>query len=153
MSAITLVGTTGHGYNSGMKFVQVYFALPLAMIILSVTVVPFFHRARVFTAYEFLEQRFDAKTRALTSFLFLISRGLSCGVIVAAPAVILSIVLGWHMTVTVLAIGVPTIDGMGPRGANFHTDAEYIEVDSLALKVDALVRFLVGWHQQPHITP
>jgi solute:Na+ symporter, SSS family len=108
LSAITLVGTTGQGYADGMRFVQFYFGLPLAMVLLSVTVVPFFHRARVFTAYEYLERRFDAKTRLLTSVLFLVSRGLSCGVIVAAPAVILSIVLGWNLTLTVLAIGLPT---------------------------------------------
>ena len=108
LSAITLVGTTGQGYRDGLRFVQFYFGLPVAMLILSVTVVPFFHRARVYTAYEYLEQRFDAKTRALTSLLFLLSRGLSCGVIVAAPSVILSIVLGWNLTITVLAIGVPT---------------------------------------------
>ena len=108
MSAITLVGTTGQGYADGMRFVQFYFGLPVAMIILSVTVVPFFHRARVFTAYEYLERRFDAKTRVLTSLLFLVSRGLSCGVIIAAPAVILSIVLGWNLTLTILAIGIPT---------------------------------------------
>jgi SSS family solute:Na+ symporter len=108
LSAITLVGTTGQGYADGMRFVQFYLGLPIAMIILSVTVVPFFYRARVYTAYEYLEQRFDAKTRLLASLLFLISRGLSCGVIVAAPAVILSIVLGWNLTITVLAIGLPT---------------------------------------------
>ena len=108
LSAITLVGTTGQGYADGLRFVQFYFGLPLAMIILSLTVVPFFHRARVYTAYEYLEQRFDAKTRTFTSLLFLISRGMSCGVIIAAPAVILSIVLGWNLTFTVLAIGVPT---------------------------------------------
>ena len=108
MSAITLVGTTGQGYADGMRFVQFYFGLPVAMIILSVTVVPFFHRARIFTAYEYLERRFDAKTRVLTSLLFLLSRGLSCGVIIAAPAVILSIVLGWNLTLTILAIGIPT---------------------------------------------
>ena len=108
LSAITLVGTTGQGYADGMRFVQFYFGLPVAMIILSVTLVPFFHRARVYTAYEYLERRFDAKTRLLTSLLFLLSRGMSCGVIVAAPAVILSIVLDWNLTFTVLAIGVPT---------------------------------------------
>jgi SSS family transporter len=108
LSAITLVGTTGQGYADGLRFVQFYFGLPLAMILLSLTVVPFFHRARVFTAYEYLERRFDAKTRTLTSALFLVSRGMSCGVIIAAPAVILSIVLGWNLTVTVLAIGLPT---------------------------------------------
>jgi SSS family transporter len=109
MSAITLVGTTGQAYDSGMRFIQFYYGLPLAMIILSVTAVPFFYRAKVFTAYEFLEKRFDSKTRSLTSFLFLVSRGLSCGVIVSAPAVILSVVLGWNLEVTVLAIGIPTI--------------------------------------------
>src|SRR3989337_2551058 len=108
LSAITLVGTTGQGYRDGLRFVQFYFGLPLAMIILSVTVVPFFYRANVYTAYEYLEQRFDAKTRALTSFLFLMSRGLACGVIVAAPSVILSIILDWNLTLTVLAIGLPT---------------------------------------------
>ena len=109
LSAITLVGTTGQGYLDGLRFVQFYFGLPLAMIVLSLTVVPFFYRARVFTAYEYLERRFDAKTRILASLLFLTSRGLSCGVIVAAPAVILSIVLGWNLTLTVLAIGLPTV--------------------------------------------
>jgi solute:Na+ symporter, SSS family len=108
LSAITLVGTTGQGYRDGMKFVQFYFGLPIAMLILSVTVVPFFYRAGVYTAYEYLERRFDVKTRTLTSALFLLSRGLQCGVIIAAPAVILSIVLGWNLTLTVLAIGLPT---------------------------------------------
>ena len=105
LSAITLVGTTGQGYADGMRFVQFYFGLPIAMVILSVTLVPFFYRARVFTAYEYLEQRFDVKTRTLASVLFLMSRGLSCGVIIAAPAVILSIMLGWNLTLTILAIG------------------------------------------------
>jgi SSS family transporter len=109
MSAITLVGTTGQGYADGIRFVQFYFGLPIAMIILSMTLVPFFHRARVYTAYEYLEQRFDAKTRAVTSLLFLLSRAMSCGVVIAAPAVILAIVLQWNFTLTVLAIGVPTI--------------------------------------------
>jgi Na+/proline symporter len=108
LSAITLVGTTGQGYADGMRFVQFYFGLPIAMIILSVTLVPFFYRARVYTAYEYLEKRFDVKTRTLASLLFLLSRGMSCGVIIAAPAVILSIILGWNLTLTVLAIGMPT---------------------------------------------
>src|SRR5215207_9566308 len=96
LSAITLVGATGQGYADGMRFVQFYFGLPIAMVILSMTLVPFFHRARVYTAYEFLENRFDLKTRTFASVLFLLSRGLSCGVIIAAPAVILSIVLDWN---------------------------------------------------------
>jgi SSS family transporter len=108
LSAITLVGTTGQGYRDGLRFVQFYLGLPLAMLILSVTAVPFFYRAGVYTAYEYLERRFDLKTRTLTSILFLLSRGMSCGVIIAAPAVILSIVLDWNLTLTVLAIGLPT---------------------------------------------
>ena len=109
LSAITLVGTTGQGYEDGLRFVQFYYGLPLAMIILSLTVVPFFTRARIYTAYEYLEQRFDSKTRSMTSLLFLISRGMSCGVIIAAPAVILSIILQWNLALTVMAIGLPTV--------------------------------------------
>lgn len=108
LSAITLVGTTGQAYSDGMRFIQFYFGLPLAMVILCVTAVPFFYRAHVYTAYEYLERRFDAKTRSLTSFCFLVSRGLSCGVIVAAPSVILSIVLGWNELTTILVMGVST---------------------------------------------
>lgn len=108
MSAITLVGTTGQAYTDGMRFLQFYYGLPLAMIILCVTLVPFFYRAKVFTAYEYLEKRFDLKTRTLTSFFFLISRGLGVGVIIAAPAVILSIVLGWSEVATIFAIGLST---------------------------------------------
>jgi len=108
LSAITMIGTTGQAYDDGMRFLQFYYALPVAMIVLSVTLVPFFHRARVYTAYEYLERRFDARTRALTSFLFLVSRGMSCGVIISAPAVVLSIVIGWNLTLTCLAIGLPT---------------------------------------------
>ncbi len=108
LSAITLVGTTGQGYADGLRFVQFYFGLPLAMIVLCLTVVPFFHRAKVYTAYEYLERRFDPKTRSLTSLLFLVSRCLACGVVISAPAVILSIVLGWSLGATVLLIGVPT---------------------------------------------
>lgn len=109
MSAITLVGTTGQGYQDGMKFIQFYFGLPFAMIILCFTVVPFFRRSKVFTAYEFLEKRFDCRIRILTSFLFLVSRGISCGVIIAAPALILSIIFGWSLVLTVLIIGLPAV--------------------------------------------
>ncbi|MEZ5317494.1 MAG: sodium:solute symporter [Vicinamibacterales bacterium] len=109
MSAITLVSTTGQAFTDGMRFVQTYFGLPLAMIILSLTVVPFFNRARVYTAYEYLEQRFGPGTRALTSLCFLLQRGLSAGVVIAAPAVVLSVVLGWNLPLTILAIGIPTV--------------------------------------------
>jgi SSS family solute:Na+ symporter len=109
LSAITLVGTTGQGYADGIRFVQFYFGLPIAMVILSLTLVPFFYRSGVYTAYEFLERRFDVKTRTLAAAIFLAQRGLSCGVIIAAPSIILSIVLGWNIVVTILAIGVPVI--------------------------------------------
>ena len=108
LSAITLVGTTGQAYSDGMRFIQFYYGLPLAMIILCVTVVPFFHRAKVYTAYEYLEKRFDVKTRALTSFFFLISRGLGVGTIISAPSIVLSIVFGWNLIFTIFAIGMST---------------------------------------------
>src|SRR5688572_29004716 len=108
LSAITMIGTTGQGYADGMRFLQFYFALPLAMVVLSMTLVPFFHRAKIYTAYEYLEQRFDVKTRALTSFLFLVSRSMSLGVVISAPAVVLAVVLGLNITTTALLIGIPT---------------------------------------------
>jgi Na+/proline symporter len=108
LSAITMIGTTGQGYTDGMRFLQFYYALPIAMIVLSVTLVPFFHKARIFTAYEYLERRFDAKTRAFTSLLFLLSRSMSLGVVISAPAVVLAVVLGLNVTATVLMIAIPT---------------------------------------------
>jgi SSS family transporter len=109
LSAITLVGTTGQAYADGMRFIQFYFGLPIAMVVLSVTLVPFFYRSGVYTAYEYLERRFDLKTRTLASVLFLIGRSMSTGAIISAPAVILSILLHWNLTLTILAIGAPTI--------------------------------------------
>jgi len=108
LSAITMIGTTGQGYQSGMGLLQQYYALPIAMIILSVTLVPFFHNARVFTAYEYLEKRFDAKTRTFTALLFLLSRGMATGVVISAPAVVLAVMLGIDVTTTCLLIGLPT---------------------------------------------
>ena len=108
MSAITLIGTTGQAYVDGMRFIQFYLGMPIAMVVLCVTAVPFFYKARVFTAYEYLERRFDARTRTLTSFFFLVSRGLGVGVIIAAPSVILSIVLGWNEVATIFVIGLST---------------------------------------------
>ena len=108
LSAITMIGTTGQGYADGMRFIQFYYGLPLAMIILAVTLVPFFTNARVFTAYEYLERRFDAKTRALTAFLFLISRAMATGAVISAPAVVLSVVMGLSVTTICLAVALPT---------------------------------------------
>lgn len=109
VSAITFVGTTGQAYTKGMSFLVFYFGLPFAMVILSATLVPFFYRSGVFTAYEYLERRFDARTRTLTSFLFLFSRGLAVGVTLYAPSLVLSVVLGWNETTTILLMGGTTI--------------------------------------------
>jgi SSS family transporter len=104
-SAITFLSAPGQAYSDGMRFVQFYFGLPLAMIVLCITFVPIFHKLKVYTAYEFLENRFDLKTRVLTSLLFLIQRGLSTGITIYAPAIILSGILHINTTYTTLFIG------------------------------------------------
>ncbi|WP_285007998.1 sodium:solute symporter [Pedobacter faecalis] len=104
-SAITFLSAPGLAYSSGMGFVQFYFGLPLAMIVLCVTFVPIFHRLKVYTAYEYLEQRFDLNTRALTAFLFLVQRGLSTGITIYAPSIILSTILNINTTYTTLFMG------------------------------------------------
>jgi SSS family transporter len=143
LSAITLVGTTGQGYAGGLSFVQFYFGLPVAMVILSVTLVPFFHRAKVYTAYEYLEQRFDSKTRFLTAILFLVSRGLACGAVIAAPSVILSVIFGWNITLTILAFGLPTIAYTMKGGVQAVTWADvkqmFVIVGGLVAAVIALI--------------
>jgi Na+/proline symporter len=107
--AITFISTPGQAYTDGMRFVQFYFGLPIAMVILSATVVPIFHRAKVYTAYEYLEQRFDAKTRALVSMIFLIERGLSAGIALAAPGIVLSAILHLPFAWTTIIMGVVVI--------------------------------------------
>src|SRR6201987_3514125 len=104
-SAITFLSAPGQAYTDGMRFVQYYFGLPLAMIVISISFVPIFKKLRVFTAYEFLEQRFDLKTRTLTSFLFLLSRGFSTGISIYAPSIILSSLLGWDIFWTNIVMG------------------------------------------------
>ncbi len=104
-SAVTFISTTAQAYTDGMRFVQFYFGLPLAMVILCVTAVPIFHRANVYTAYEYLEKRFDTKTRALVSLVFLIQRGLAAGLSLYAPAVVLSVVLRWPDYITTSMMG------------------------------------------------
>ncbi len=104
-SAITFLSTPGQAYQDGMRFVQFYFGLPLAMIVLSIVFVPRYFQLRVYTAYEFLESRFDLKTRQLTAFLFLLQRGLSAGITIYAPAIILSSVLGWPLRLTCVFMG------------------------------------------------
>jgi SSS family transporter len=108
-SAITYIGTTGQAYDAGMSFIQVYLPQPLVMVVLCMTFVPFFYKANIFTAYEYLERRFDAKTRSLTSFMFLISRGLAVSFVLYAPSIILAVIFGWNEVVTILIMGVSTI--------------------------------------------
>jgi Na+/proline symporter len=104
-SAITFISTTAQGYSDGIRFVQFYLGLPIAMVILAATAVPIFHRANVYTAYEYLEKRFDTKTRALVSAIFLIERGLAVGVSLCAPAIVLTVVLGWPSRITIVVMG------------------------------------------------
>src|SRR4249919_586129 len=104
-SAITFLTGPGQAYSDGMRFVQYYFGLPLAMIVISIFFVPVFSRLKVYTAYEFLEKRFDVKTRTLTSSLFLLSRGLSTGISIYAPSIVLSSLMGWNIYYTNLVMG------------------------------------------------
>ena len=108
-SAITFLSTPGQAYHSGMGFVQFYFGLPIAMVIICLVFIPLYHRLKVFTAYEFLEGRFDLKTRTLTAILFLIQRGLAAGITIFAPSIILSAVLGWNLTYLNIIIGLLVI--------------------------------------------
>src|SRR6185503_8011906 len=145
LSAITMIGTTGQAYINGMRFLQNYYALPLAMIILSATLVPFFHRANVFTAYQYLEQRFDSKTRTFTALLFLFSRSLSCSVIISAPAVVMSVILGLSVTQTCLLIGIPTtvFTMFGGVRAVAYTDVKQMFAVIISL-VSAVVILIIG---------
>jgi solute:Na+ symporter, SSS family len=158
MSAVTLVGTTGQAYLTGLRFIQFYFGLPLAMIILSLTVVPFFHRARVYTAYEYLEQRFDVRVRTLTALLFLVGRAMSLGVTLAAPAVVISAILGWSLPVTVFMICVPMIayTSLGGVQAVAWTDVKqmFIIVSGMTAAVVVLVLGIpsdVGFVRAVHV--
>ena len=141
LSAITLIGTTGQGATDGLRFVQFYFGLPIAMVILGVTIVPFLHGAKVYTAYEFLERRFDAKTRSLTSFLFLLLRGMSCGTIIAAPSVVISAIFGWDLTWSVALIGIPTVLYTVVGGVQAVT---WADVKQMVVIVSALIAVVIA---------
>src|SRR5215212_10232890 len=139
-SAITFLTGPGQAYSDGMRFVQYYFGLPLAMIVISIFFVPVFSRLKVYTAYEFLENRFDLKTRTLTSFLFLVSRGLSTGISIYAPSIVLSSLMGWNIYYTNLVMGglliIYTMSGGAKAVA--HTQKLQMIIVFIAL-------FLVGW--------
>ena len=140
LSAITMIGGTGQGATDGLRFIQFYFGLPIAMVLLGVTLVPFLHGSNVFTAYEYLEKRFGPATRSLTAFLFLLSRGLSCGVIISAPAVVFSAVFGWDLKWTVALIGLPTVIYTVIGGVQAVT---WVDVKQMVVIVGALVAIVI----------
>ncbi len=150
LSAVTMIGTTGQGATDGLRFVQFYFGLPLAMVILGVTLVPFLRGAGVYTAYEYLERRFGPETRTLTAFLFLLSRGMSCGVIIAAPAVVFSAVFGWPLLWSVALIGVPTVAYTMLGGIQAVT---WADVKQMILIVVALLAVVVVLVVQMPVSP
>jgi Na+/proline symporter len=143
-SAITFISTTGQSYTDGMRFVQAYFGLPIAMIVVCATVVPVFCRARVYTAYEYLENRFDAKTRALASVIFLCQRGLSAGLTIYAPAIVLSVILGWPERATTILMGVVVVSytAIGGIKAVTWSDVQQMGVIVLGLLI-ALITVIV----------
>lgn len=130
-SAITFVSTTGLAYTDGMRFVQFYFGLPVAMVLLSIFAVPVFHRLNVYTAYEYLERRFDLKTRVFTAVIFLVSRALATSLSLYAPALILSVVLGWDIRVTIWVIGLLVITytvAGGVIGVNWNDFQQFLVI-------------------------
>ncbi len=150
LSAVTMIGTTGQGATDGLRFIQIYLGLPLAMVILGVTIVPMLHGSGVYTAYEYLERRFDAKTRSLTSLLFLLSRGMSCGTIIAAPAVVFSAIFGIPVSWSVALIGVPTVIYTMVGGVQA---VAWTDVKQMVLIVVALVAIMVVLLVQMPVSP
>lgn len=147
-SAITFISTTGQSYTDGMRFVQFYFGLPIAMVILCATAVPIFHRANVYTAYEYLEHRFDSKTRSLVSLIFLIQRGLAAGLSMYAPAVVLSVILGWSDRTTTILMGILIMSYISFGGIKAVT---WADVQQMSLILCGLVLALVlSVHLLPH---
>ncbi len=150
LSAVTMIGTPGQGATDGMRFIQLYLGLPLAMVILGVTIVPLLHGSGVITAYEYLERRFDARTRSLTAFLFLISRGLSAGAIMAAPGVVFSAVFGIPLVWAVALVGVPTVIYTMIGGVQA---VAWADVKQMVLIVIALVAIMIVLIVQMPVNP
>jgi SSS family transporter len=134
-SAITFIGTTGQGYSDGLRFVQFYFGLPIAMVVICAVAAPVFHRSGVYTAYEFLEKRFDKKTRTLASAVFLVQRGLGVGIALYAPAVVMAVIFNWPETATILLMAVIVVGYtvIGGIKAVMWTDAQQMLVMFLGL--------------------
>ncbi|HHH49793.1 MAG TPA: sodium:solute symporter, partial [Saprospiraceae bacterium] len=146
-SAITFLSTPGQAYEDGMRFAQFYFGLPLAMVILSVFVLPIYYKLKVYTAYEYLESRFDLKTRTFTAILFLIQRGLAAGLTIYAPAIILSAILDWNLNLTILIIGLLVIayTVLGGTKAVSQTQKQQM----LVILIGMVVAFVVLLNQMP----
>ena len=140
-SAITFLSTTGQGFDDGMRFVQFYFGLPLAMIVLCVTFIPIFHRLKVYTAYEYLEKRFDGKVRVFTAFLFLLQRGLSTGISIYAPSIIISTIFGWDIFWTNILMGgmVLTYTVVGGTKAISYTHLQQMIVITVAMVLAGVI--------------
>lgn len=145
-SAITFLSTPGQAYDDGMGFVQFYFGLPLAMVIIAVFFIPLFYRLKVYTAYEYLESRFDGKTRVLTASLFLVQRGLAAGITIFAPAIILSKILGWSLQFTIIFIGglviTYTVSGGAKAVAQTHKQQMAVIFTGLFIAFGALVWYI-----------
>jgi Na+/proline symporter len=157
-SAITFLSAPGQAYTDGMRFVQYYFGLPPAMVVLCITFIPIYHKLKVFTAYEYLEQRFDVKTRALASALFLIQRGLSTGISIYAPSIILSSLLGWNIYYTNLVMGgfliIYTVSGGAKAVAYTQMQQLIIVFTGMFLAAYMVVRMLpndIGFSDALHI--
>jgi SSS family transporter len=146
-SAITFLSMPGQAYEDGMRFVQFYFGLPVAMVILSVAFIPRFYRARVLTAYELLENRFDLKTRQLAALLFLLQRGLSAGITIYAPAIVLSKVLGWPLNATCLVIGAVVIAYTVAGGTRAVSQTQRHQM--VVMLLGMVVAFVVIVHRLP----
>ncbi|RZJ74451.1 MAG: sodium:solute symporter [Flavobacterium sp.] len=157
-SAITFLSTPGQAYHDGMGFVQFYFGLPLAMVVICITFIPIYHRLKVFTAYEFLEQRFDVKTRSLAALIFLIQRGLGTGFTIYAPAIILSSLLGWHLNLMNIVIGlmiiIYTVSG-GTKAVNVtHKQQMFVIFTGMAIAFIIILDYLpegLGFNNAMHI--
>lgn len=146
-SAITFLSTPGQAFNDGMGFVQFYFGLPLAMVVICMVFIPLYHKLKVYTAYEFLESRFDKKTRTLTAILFLIQRGLAAGITIFAPAIILSVVLGWNLILLNIIIGILviiyTVSG-GTKAVNVTQKHQMVVIFT-----GMVIAFILIMHQLP----
>jgi solute:Na+ symporter, SSS family len=157
-SAITFLSTTGQGYESGMGFIQFYFGLPIAMVILAMFFIPIFYKLKVITAYEFLENRFDLRTRSLTSFLFLLQRGMAAGLTIFAPAIVLSTILQTSLTLTILLLGIfviiYTVIGGGEAVSKTQEQQMIIILSGMVIAFIMMVRSLpssVGFMDAVHI--